>query len=240
MRHYYNFDNISWKDLIKLLKNDTTGISVCSNVWQYTRVIFMEASLLAPLLLIIPIAWLFHPEQMSFWEMLLLMPACLLGLIAFVWPITYFEYRRNHDVPQKMGAFISAMPDVTITHVLFLNYYIVLYHNVCFHIILDKPEQPKKKVKDQRTLQITMPYYDSLERHPNDLFFEIQEYLKGKIHPHFNFTDFSLSFVFPYQPEPKTSQVKEAADTLLYILERFQLCNESPDETAEEGDEEDS
>ena len=240
MRHYYNFDNISWKDLIKLLKNDHSGNAVCSNIWQYTRVIFMEASLVAPLLLIIPIAWLFHPDQMSFWEMLLLMPACLLGLIAFVWPIAYFEYRRNREVPQKMDAFVSALPDVTITQVLFLNYYIVRYHNICFHIILDEPMQAKKVVKNRRTLQITMPYYDPLERHPNDLFYEIKEYFNGKIHAHFNFTEFALSFVFPYQPEPKTSQVKEAADTLLYILERFQLCNELPDETAEEGDDEDS
>lgn len=239
MLHCYNFDNISWKDLVKLLKDDHTGSAVSSNIWQYTRVIFMETSLLAPLLLIIPIAWLFDSAQMSFWEMLLLMPSCLLILIAIVWPIAYFEYRRNRDIPQKMDAFVSAMSDVTITHVLFLNYYIVNYHNICFHIILDEPQQTKKAEKRRRTLQITMPYYDPLERHPNDLFFEIKEYLKGKIHVHLNFTEFALSFVFPYQPEPKTSQVKDAADMLLYILERFQLCNESPDEVAEERDDED-
>lgn len=79
-------------------------------------------------------------------------------------------------------------------------------------------------------LILLLPYQDTQQRTTDELFEEIKGFLEGKLFASFAMGPKYMLFAFNSRPIPSQAEVKQAAETLLYLTERFQLQVPDPEE----------
>ena len=82
-------------------------------------------------------------------------------------------------------------------------------------------------------LILLLPYQDTQQRTTDELFEEIKGFLIGKQFASFAMGPKYMLFAFNSRPAPAQTEVKQSAEMLLYLTERFQLQDPIPEEEEE-------
>ena len=241
--NYYICDHITWKKSLSLLKNDMEGQRVYSNLWQMTRdVLMLSLSLSAMASLIILVFGLIKfiadilsgttEQTATLFDVIIFSMACpAIFVVPLTWGLAYFGWYKNlrkiNSLLQKFIASLSETEDVKRTSPVS---YTLRYHKKEFHAMFEEKEKTTTVAVAKGDLILLLPYQDTQQRTTDELFEEIKGFLEGKLFASFAMGPKYMLFAFNSRPIPSQTEVKQAAETLLYLTERFQLQDPVPKE----------
>lgn len=241
--NYYICDHITWKKSLSLLKNDMEGQRVYSNLWQMTRdVLMLSLSLSAMASLVILAFGLIKfiadilsgttEQATTLFDVIIFSMACpAIFVVPLTWGLAYFGWYKNlrkiNSLLQKFIASLSETEDVKRTSPVS---YTLRYHKKEFHAMFEEKEKTTTVAVAKGDLILLLPYQDTQQRTTDELFEEIKGFLEGKLFASFAMGPKYMLFAFNSRPIPSQAEVKQAAETLLYLTERFQLQDPDPEE----------
>jgi hypothetical protein len=241
--NYYICDHITWKKSLSLLKNDMDGQRVYSNLWQMTRdVLMLSLSLSAMASLVILVFGLIKfiadilsgitEQATTLFDVIIFSMACpAIFVVPLTWGLAYFGWYKNlrkiNSLLQKFIASLSETEDVKRTSPVS---YTLRYHKKEFHAMFEEKEKTTTVAVAKGDLILLLPYQDTQQRTTDELFEEIRGFLEGKLFASFAMGPKYMLFAFNSRPIPSQAEVKQAAETLLYLTERFQLQVPDPEE----------
>lgn len=241
--NYYICDHITWKKSLSLLKNDMEGQRVYSNLWQMTRdVLMLSLSLSAMASLVILAFGLIKfiadilsgttEQATTLFDVIIFSMACpAIFVVPLTWGLAYFGWYKNlrkiNSLLQKFIASLSETEDVKRTSPVS---YTLRYHKKEFHAMFEEKEKTTTVAVAKGDLILLLPYQDTQQRTTDELFEEIKGFLEGKLFASFAMGPKYMLFAFNSRPIPSQAEVKQAAETLLYLAERFQLQDPAPEE----------
>lgn len=235
--NYYRCDHITWKASLRLLFNDSEGQRIYSNLWQMTRdVLMLSTTLSATGSLFILIFGLFHlitnslsgsaEQTKSLFDIFIISLACPATItIPLAWILAYFGYYKNYKkINSILQRTIAALPEVeNVECTTSPVSYVVSYKHKEFYIFFRETGNHRTVSVARGELGILLPYQDTQQRTTEQLFEEIKGYLVGKLTTSFAMGPQHICFIFSSNHLPAPADVREAAETLLYLMERFQL-----------------
>lgn len=241
--NYYICDHITWKKSLSLLKNDMEGQRVYSNLWQMTRdVLMLSLSLSAMASLVILVFGLIKfiadilsgttEQATTLFDVIIFSMACpAIFVVPLTWGLAYFGWYKNlrkiNSLLQKFIASLSEVENVKRTSPVS---YTFRYHQKEFHALFQEKENSTTVAVAKGDLILLLPYQDMQQRTTDELFEEIKGFLEGKLFASFAMGPKYMLFAFNSRPIPSQAEVKQAAETLLYLTERFQLQVPDPEE----------
>ena len=241
--NYYICDHITWKKSLSLLKNDMEGQRVYSNLWQMTRdVLMLSLSLSAMASLVILAFGLIKfiadilsgttEQTTTLFDVIIFSMACpAIFVVPLTWGLAYFGWYKNlrkiNSLLQKFIASLSETEDVKRTSPVS---YTLRYHKKEFHAMFEEKEKTTTVAVAKGDLILLLPYQDTQQRTTDELFEEIKGFLEGKLFASFAMGPKYMLFAFNSRPIPSQAEVKQAAETLLYLTERFQLQDPEEEE----------
>ena len=107
------------------------------------------------------------------------------------------------------------------------------YHQKEFHALFEEKENSTTVAVAKGDLILLLPYQDTQQRTTDELFEEIKGFLIGKQFASFAMGPKYMLFAFNSRPAPAQTEVKQSAEMLLYLTERFQLQDPIPEEEEE-------
>lgn len=243
--NYYICDHITWKKSLSLLKNDMDGQRVYSNLWQMTRdVLMLSLSLSAMASLIILVFGLIKfiadilsgttEQTATLFDVIIFSMACpAIFVVPLTWGLAYFGWYKNlRKINSLLQQFIASLPETEDVKRTSPVSYTLRYHKKEFHAIFEEKEKTTTVAVAKGDLILLLPYQDTQQRTTDELFKEIKGFLEGKLFASFAMGPKYMLFAFNSRPIPSQTEVKQAAETLLYLTERFQL--QDPDSAEEE------
>ena len=241
--NYYICDHITWKKSLSLLKNDMEGQRVYSNLWQMTRdVLMLSLSLSAMASLVILAFGLIKfiadilsgttEQATTLFDVIIFSMACpAIFVVPLTWGLAYFGWYKNlrkiNSLLQKFIASLSETENVKRTSPVS---YPLRYHKKEFHAMFEEKEKTTTVAVAKGDLILLLPYQDTQQRTTDELFEEIKGFLEGKLFASFAMGPKYMLFAFNSRPIPSQAEVKQAAETLLYLTERFQLQDPEEEE----------
>ncbi|WP_291530567.1 hypothetical protein [Bacteroides sp. UBA939] len=236
--NYYICDNITWKESLSLLKEDKDGQRIYSNLWQMTRdVLMLSVSLNIITSLVIFVAFMIQLISDSIFgtgdqtESMPIINAILISIICpasvftpFFWALAYFGwYKHPRKIDSALYKFIASLPEAKEIERTSPVSYSLRYRQHKFYAFFAEKRTTGALSPTQGKFMIILPYQDVPERSTKELFEEIKGFLRGKISALFSIGPKCMRFSFNYRPTPAPVEVKQAAELLLYLMERFQL-----------------
>ncbi len=244
--NYYICDHITWKKSLSLLKNDMDGQRVYSNLWQMTRdVLMLSLSLSAMASLIILVFGLIKfiadilsgttEQTATLFDVIIFSMACpAIFVVPLTWGLAYFGWYKNlRKINSLLQQFIASLPETEDVKRTSPVSYTLRYHKKEFHAIFEEKEKTTTVAVAKGDLILLLPYQDTQQRTTDELFKEIKGFLEGKLFASFAMGPKYMLFAFNSRPIPSQTEVKQAAETLLYLTERFQLQDPDPAEEEE-------
>ena len=241
--NYYICDHITWKKSLSLLKNDMDGQRVYSNLWQMTRdVLMLSLSLSAMASLIILVFGLIKfiadilsgttEQTATLFDVIIFSMACpAIFVVPLTWGLAYFGWYKNlRKINSLLQKFIASLPDAEDVKRTSPVSYTLRYHKKEFHAMFEEKEKTTTVAVAKGDLILLLPYQDTQQRTTDELFEEIKGFLEGKLFASFAMGPKYMLFAFNSRPIPSQTEVKQAAETLLYLTERFQLQDPVPKE----------
>ena len=241
--NYYICDHITWKKSLSLLKNDMDGQRVYSNLWQMTRdVLMLSLSLSAMASLVILVFGLIKfiadilsgttEQATTLFDVIIFSMACpAIFVIPLTWGLAYFGWYKNlRKINSLLQKFIASLPDAEDVKRTSPVSYTLRYHKKEFHAMFEEKEKTTTVAVAKGDLILLLPYQDTQQRTTDELFEEIKGFLEGKLFASFAMGPKYMLFAFHSRPIPSQTEVKQAAETLLYLTERFQLQGPDPEE----------
>ena len=241
--NYYICDHITWKKSLSLLKNDMEGQRVYSNLWQMTRdVLMLSLSLSAMASLIILVFGLIKfiadilsgttEQTATLFDVIIFSMACpAIFVVPLTWGLAYFGWYKNlRKINSLLQQFIASLPETEDVKRTSPVSYTLRYHKKEFHAIFEEKEKTTTVAVAKGDLILLLPYQDTQQRTTDELFKEIKGFLEGKLFASFAMGPKYMLFAFNSRPIPSQTEVKQAAETLLYLTERFQLQDPVPKE----------
>lgn len=241
--NYYICDHITWKKSLSLLKNDMDGQRVYSNLWQMTRdVLMLSLSLSAMASLIILVFGLIKfiadilsgttEQTATLFDVIIFSMACpAIFVVPLTWGLAYFGWYKNlRKINSLLQQFIASLPETEDVKRTSPVSYTLRYHKKEFHAIFEEKEKTTTVAVAKGDLILLLPYQDTQQRTTDELFKEIKGFLEGKLFASFAMGPKYMLFAFNSRPIPSQAEVKQAAETLLYLTERFQLQDPVPKE----------
>lgn len=241
--NYYICDHITWKKSLSLLKNDMEGQRVYSNLWQMTRdVLMLSLSLSAMASLVILAFGLIKfiadilsrttEQATTLFDVIIFSMACpAIFVVPLTWGLAYFGWYKNlRKINSLLQKFIASLPDAEDVKRTSPVSYTLRYHKKEFHAIFEEKEKTTTVAVAKGDLILLLPYQDTQQRTTDELFEEIKGFLEGKLFASFAMGPKYMLFAFNSRPIPSQAEVKQAAETLLYLTERFQLQDPDPEE----------
>ncbi|RHL12603.1 MULTISPECIES: hypothetical protein [Bacteroides] len=241
--NYYICDHITWKKSLSLLKNDMDGQRVYSNLWQMTRdVLMLSLSLSAMASLIILVFGLIKfiadilsgttEQTATLFDVIIFSMACpAIFVVPLTWGLAYFGWYKNlRKINSLLQQFIASLPETEDVKRTSPVSYTLRYHKKEFHAIFEEKEKTTTVAVAKGDLILLLPYQDTQQRTTDELFKEIKGFLEGKLFASFAMGPKYMLFAFNSRPIPSQTEVKQAAETLLYLTERFQLQDPVPKE----------
>lgn len=243
LMNYYICDHITWKKSLSLLKNDMDGQRVYSNLWQMTRdVLMLSLSLSAMASLIILVFGLIKfiadilsgttEQTATLFDVIIFSMACpAIFVVPLTWGLAYFGWYKNlRKINSLLQQFIASLPETEDVKRTSPVSYTLRYHKKEFHAIFEEKEKTTTVAVAKGDLILLLPYQDTQQRTTDELFKEIKGFLEGKLFASFAMGPKYMLFAFNSRPIPSQTEVKQAAETLLYLTERFQLQDPVPKE----------
>lgn len=240
--NYYICDHITWKKSLSLLKNDMDGQRVYSNLWQMTRdVLMLSLSLSAMASLVILVFGLIKfiadilsgttEQTMTLFDVIIFSMACpAIFVVPLTWGLAYFGWYKNlRKINSLLQKFIASLPDAEDVKRTSPVSYTLRYHKKEFHAMFEEKEKTTTVAVAKGDLILLLPYQDTQQRTTDELFEEIKGFLEGKLFASFAMGPKYMLFAFNSRPIPSQAEVKQAAETLLYLTERFQLQDPDPE-----------
>ena len=244
--NYYICDDITWKKSLSLLKNDMEGQRVYSSLWQMTRdVLMLSLSLSAMASLVILAFGLIKfiadilsgttEQATTLFDVIIFSMACpAIFVVPLTWGLAYFGWYKNlrkiNSLLQKFIASLSETENVKRTSPVS---YTFRYHQKEFHALFEEKENSTTVAVAKGDLILLLPYQDTQQRTTDELFEEIKGFLIGKQFASFAMGPKYMLFAFNSRPAPAQTEVKQSAEMLLYLTERFQLQDPIPEEEEE-------
>ena len=241
--NYYICDHITWKKSLSLLKNDMEGQRVYSNLWQMTRdVLMLSLSLSAMASLVILVFGLIKfiadilsgttEQATTLFDVIIFSMACpAIFVVPLTWGLAYFGWYKNlRKINSLLQKFIASLPEAEDVKRTSPVSYTLRYHKKEFHAIFEEKEKTTTVAVAKGDLILLLPYQDTQQRTTDELFKEIKGFLEGKLFASFAMGPKYMLFAFNSRPIPSQTEVKQAAETLLYLTERFQLQDPVPKE----------
>ena len=241
--NYYICDHITWKKSLSLLKNDMDGQRVYSNLWQMTRdVLMLSLSLSAMASLIILVFGLIKfiadilsgttEQTATLFDVIIFSMTCpATFVVPLTWVLAYFGWYKNlRKINSLLQQFIASLPETEDVKRTSPVSYTLRYHKKEFHAIFEEKEKTTTVAVAKGDLILLLPYQDTQQRTTDELFKEIKGFLEGKLFASFAMGPKYMLFAFNSRPIPSQTEVKQAAETLLYLTERFQLQDPVPKE----------
>ena len=241
--NYYICDHITWKKSLSLLKNDMDGQRVYSNLWQMTRdVLMLSLSLSAMASLSILVFGLIKfiadilsgttEQTATLFDVIIFSMACpAIFVVPLTWGLAYFGWYKNlRKINSLLQQFIASLPETEDVKRTSPVSYTLRYHKKEFHAIFEEKEKTTTVAVAKGDLILLLPYQDTQQRTTDELFKEIKGFLEGKLFASFAMGPKYMLFAFNSRPIPSQTEVKQAAETLLYLTERFQLQDPVPKE----------
>lgn len=241
--NYYICDHITWKKSLSLLKNDMDGQRVYSNLWQMTRdVLMLSLSLSAMASLVILVFGLIKfiadilsgttEQTMTLFDVIIFSMACpAIFVVPLTWGLAYFGWYKNlRKINSLLQKFIASLPDAEDVKRTSPVSYTLRYHKKEFRAMFEEKEKTTTVAVAKGDLILLLPYQDTQQRTTDELFEEIKGFLEGKLFASFAMGPKYMLFAFNSRPIPSQAEVKQAAETLLYLTERFQLQDPAPEE----------
>ena len=241
--NYYICDHITWKKSLSLLKNDMEGQRVYSSLWQMTRdVLMLSLSLSAMASLIILVFGLIKfiadilsgttEQTATLFDVIIFSMACpAIFVVPLTWGLAYFGWYKNlRKINSLLQQFIASLPETEDVKRTSPVSYTLRYHKKEFHAIFEEKEKTTTVAVAKGDLILLLPYQDTQQRTTDELFKEIKGFLEGKLFASFAMGPKYMLFAFNSRPIPSQTEVKQAAETLLYLTERFQLQDPVPKE----------
>ena len=241
--NYYICDHITWKKSLSLLKNDIEGQRVYSNLWQMTRdVLMLSLSLSAMASLVILVFGLIKfiadilsgttEQATTLFDVIIFSMACpAIFVVPLTWGLAYFGWYKNlRKINSLLQKFIASLPDAEDIKRTSPVSYTLRYHKKEFHAMFEEKEKTTTVAVAKGDLILLLPYQDTQQRTTDELFEEIKGFLEGKLFASFAMGPKYMLFAFNSRPIPSQAEVKQAAETLLYLTERFQLQDPDPEE----------
>lgn len=235
--NYYICDDITWKRTLSLLKNDSSGQRVYSTLWQMTRDVLMLSitlSAMASIVLLVfgSIKLIIDfivvptlPAEFSILDVVLFSVVCpATFIVPLTWVLAYFGWYKSFlKINIALHKFMDSFPEAEDIKRNSLVSYRFHYHQQELHAIFVEKKGSCVATVAQGNLVLMMPYQDTQDRSTGVLFEEIKEYLQGKLYASFAMDNECLLFSFDSQPVPDPKMVKQIAETLIYLKERFEL-----------------
>lgn len=241
--NYYICDHITWKKSLSLLKNDMEGQRVYSNLWQMTRdVLMLSLSLSAMASLVILVFGLIKfiadilsgttEQATTLFDVIIFSMACpAIFVVPLTWGLAYFGWYKNlRKINSLLQKFIASLPEAEDVKRTSPVSYTLRYHKKEFHAMFEEKEKTTTVAVAKGDLILLLPYQDTQQRTTDELFEEIKGFLEGKLFASFAMGPKYMLFAFNSRPIPSQAEVKQAAETLLYLTERFQLQDPDPEE----------
>lgn len=247
--NYYNCDHITWKASLSLMKNDPNGQRVYSNLYQMTRDVLMLSLTISaatslilltiglikivinhftdvvPILDSIPIAILFCT----------LCPAIF--LVPLAWVLSYFGcYKNIKNIYSLMQHFIASFSDAERIEIINPAAYVIYYRGHEF--IAHFQENPTARLcVGKGKIVLLLPYLDPKnDRTIEMLVEETEDYLVGKNYVPTGINEECIANHFPAHPLPPAHIVTGTADTMVYLMERFDLQSPRKEEVKKGGE----
>lgn len=235
--NYYLCDDITWKKSLSLLINDSSGQRIYSTPRQMTRDVLMISitlSALASFVLLVfgsiklIVDFIFAPTlpaEFSALDIILFSAVCpAIFIVPLTWVLAYFGwYKSFWKINAALQKFIDSLPEAEDIKCATPVSYTLRYQQQEFHAIFDEKKTSRIASVAQGELILLISYRDTQERTTDALFQEIKEYLQGKLYASFAMDEGCLLFSFDSQPAPEPERVKQTAETLIYLKERFGL-----------------
>lgn len=241
--NYYICDHITWKKSLSLLKNDMEGQRVYSNLWQMTRdVLMLSLSLSAMASLVILVFGLIKfiadilsgttEQATTLFDVIIFSMACpAIFVVPLTWGLAYFGWYKNlRKINSLLQKFIASLPEAEDVKRTSPVSYTLHYHKKEFHAMFEEKEKTTTVAVAKGDLILLLPYQDTQQRTTDELFEEIKGFLEGKLFASFAMGPKYMLFAFNSRPIPSQAEVKQAAETLLYLTERFQLQDPEEEE----------
>lgn len=245
--NYYICDHITWKKSLSLLKKDMEGQRVYSNLWQMTRdVLMLSLSLSAMASLAILVFGLIKfvvdilsgdtEQTMTLFDAIIFSIACpAIFVIPLTWGLAYFGWYKNHrKINSLLQKLMASLPDTEDTQRTSPVSYTFRYRQKGFHALFEEKESSTTVAMARGDLILLLPYQDTQQRTTDELFEEMKGFLEGKLFASFAMGPKYMLFAFSSRHAPSQAQVKQAAETLLYLMERFHLQEPASEEEEEQ------
>ena len=235
--NYYLCDNITWKSSLSLLKQDMEGQRVYSNLWQMTRDVLMLSLTLSALasgaLLLfglikqgIDVISETTPAMESIADIVIFSLLCpAIFVVPLTWVLAYFGWYKNlRKIKSLLCRLIDSFPEAEDVKNTSPVSYTFCYQGQVFQTIFEEKGNSGTVSVARGNLILLLPYQDTKEDRSTDaLFKEIAGFLDGKLHACFAMGEDYMLYTFGCRPAPRPERVRQAADTLLYLMERFNL-----------------
>lgn len=234
--NYYNCDNISWKNSLKLLKYDTQGQRLYSNLWQMTRdVLFISIALYLPLGIFIAVISLASGQEFpsTITDVLGLALIPFSVMTPFTWLGAYFGWYKNQKkISNCIRQFITSLPEAEKMTQNTPLLYSFLYKQQEFSVYFEENQTAGVSVGVGKIV-LVLNHPTLQENKLHELFNELIAYLGGKISADFGFNSECQRFKFDNRPMPSAETIRNAIETMLYSRQRFLLRPEVQDQPSE-------
>ena len=249
--NYYICDHITWKKSLSLLKNDMEGQRVYSSLWQMTRdVLMLSLSLSAMASLAILVFGLIRfiidtlsgttEQTMTLFDVIIFSMTCpATFVVPLTWVLAYFGWYKNlRKINSLLQKFIDSLSDAEDIQRTSPVSYTFRYRQKEFHALFEEKNNSTTVAVARGDLILLLPYQDTLQRPTGELFEEMKGFLEGKLFASFTLGQKYMLFAFSSRHAPSQPQVKQAAETLLYLMERFQLQEPAAEEEEQQQEKE--
>ena len=219
------------------------GQRVYSNLWQMTRdVLMLSLSLSAMASLVILAFGLIKfiadilsgttEQATTLFDVIIFSMACpAIFVVPLTWGLAYFGWYKNlRKINSLVQKFITSLSETDYVKRTSPVSYTLRYHKKDFHAMFEEKEKTTTVAVAKGDLILLLPYQDTQQRTTDELFEEIKGFLEGKLFASFAMGPKYMLFAFNSRPIPSQAEVKQAAETLLYLTERFQLQVPDPEE----------
>lgn len=242
--NYQFCDDITWKKSLWLLINDSSCQRVYSTRWQLTRDALMISATLSAVtsfvflvfgsikLIVDYVVVPTLPAEFSFLDVVFFSVVCPATFIfPLTWVLAYFGWYKSFiKINTALHKFIESFPEAEDVKRKDVVSYRFRYHQQEFYAFFINKKGPHMTTAARGNLVLMILYRDTQDRTTEALFEEIKEYLQGKLYVSFSMDNGCLLFSFDSQPAPDPKMVKQKAETLIYLKERFGLQDaETPD-----------
>ena len=242
--NYYICDDITWKKSLSLLKNDMEGQRVYSSLWQIMSTRRTDAFHSALALWQLSPYWHVRTgirfiidtlsgtteQTMTLFDVIIFSMTCpATFVVPLTWVLACFGWYKNlrkiNSLLQKFIASLSETENVKRTSPVS---YTFRYHQKEFHALFEEKENSTTVAVAKGDLILLLPYQDTQQRTTDELFEEMKGFLIGKQFASFAMGPKYMLFAFNSRPAPAQTEVKQSAEMLLYLTERFQLQDPYP------------